>query len=324
MENITIDKLSFWLYDYLYNKNYKTYQIDNITLNFSYDDIVYNPKNLEDSENQSEILINDIFNTTVKYSDKINDIYIFKRTYNPYSTDICIKKSESKDLNTTDNMNIAMNYILSDLVIKRLTKHILLNIFNTDINVKDLVLFLKLHNIDEEWLQDLKYIQVTIREHFFKLDELEKVFNDNTTEEEYAHIFFQLLHTLAIIQKKYKTFRHNNLTPKTIYYYKKGKSSDTSYIFEDTQFILNNNSLDIKIYNFDKSIIIDVYDNSDLTEEEKVKDQTYDYKYFFKNLLKLKLKLPESIKEFINDIFKNNITPTNIILTHKFFNNLRK
>ena len=57
-------------------------------------------------------------------------------------------------------------------------------------------------------------LSVEIREHFFKMDSLQNIMNDPSIEildNDIKVLIFQVLHTLAVIQERYPTFRHNNL-----------------------------------------------------------------------------------------------------------------
>ena len=81
----------------------------------------------------------------------------------------------------------------------------------------------------------------------------------------YKHLLFQIIHTLAVLQNEYEGFRHNNLKLNNIYlYFKKPLEDYIEYEgFYNDKFYINNLEFEIKIANFDKSIIPKFYQISD-------------------------------------------------------------
>jgi hypothetical protein len=67
-------------------------------------------------------------------------------------------------------------------------------------------------------------------------------------------LLFQVIHTLAVLQKEFKGFRHNMLDYNSIYIYEKENKIE-KYVFNDKKFYVPNDGIDIKITNFYNSII---------------------------------------------------------------------
>ena len=72
---------------------------------------------------------------------------------------------------------------------------------------------------------------------------------------------FQIIHTLIVLQNEFIGFRHNNLILNNIFVYiKKNENTYTEYEgFKNDKFYLPNFGFDIKITNFEKSIIPKYY-----------------------------------------------------------------
>jgi hypothetical protein len=315
-----IDNRAELIYDYIYNHNEKKYKKESISLqNINKDDI---------KVSNTKFWINNILNNNISFIKNINNIYLFKRTSNNLSMNILLyPQDDLDDLHTQNNMNAVMSYILSELSINNKTRHLLLNLLNIDINSNDIKQFLiKFPEIDVVNLLKNKKIGMSVTEHFFKMKTLDEVLKENTfTDEKYQVLFFQILHTLSVIQKEYPEFRHNQLHPNKIYCYFKNKQN--SYSSGNIIFNVPNIGFDIKLYHYDKSIIYSRWDNQDLTDNEKIVNKSYDWLTFI-NTLDIK-KLPPITKSFVNEMLKLNINkesviPINLILSHNYFNSLKK
>jgi hypothetical protein len=334
MNNIDIEKyndinfLSTLLFDVLYNKKMnRKLNIEDVKLN---DIKIENIKKIyKDTELRN--LLNNIFNRDITYENKEFNKYIFKVNDIDHNVDIVLKIIDNSDqLYNSDNMNKIITYLLSGLVINKKTKHILMNILNVDVNTSDIKKYIDKYTDNEDVILNLtkkdKQISIEIREHFFKLDSLYNLFNDNSfeyTNNDIRVIIFQVLHTLAVIQDRYPTFKHNNLDLKNIYCYLKEKTdSYYEYTLDDIKFNIPNIGLDIKITNFDDSVIVNKLDNESIIDSLKLEDNTYDIKIFLDSLLKIN-KLSNEIKIFIKDIMSNLDSPKKIIFGNSSFNSYR-
>ena len=318
-----IDERARIIYDYIYNHNQKNYDKYSISLQNINKDTIKEVSN-------TKFWINNILNNNITFIKKINNVYIFKRSSNNLSMNIYLYPLDENNLDNLHsqyNMNAVISYILSELSINNKTRHLLLNLLNIDIDSNDIKDFLiKFPEIDIEKLLKYKKLGISVTEHFFKIKTLDEVLKENTfTDEKYQVLFFQILHTLAIIQKQYPEFIHNQLYTNKIYCYFKNKKNN--YSFENVVFNVPDIGFDIKLYHYDKSNIYSKWDNEDLTDKEKKINKSYDWLTFI-NSLEIK-NLPPKTKKFVNEMLNLNINnesviPINLILSHNYFNSLKK
>jgi hypothetical protein len=315
MNNIDIDKyndinyLSGLLFDVLYNKKMdRKVSIETVSIS---DISVDNIKKTQNS-NDYKKLINNIFNRNISFIEKNNLKYIFKINDIDRSCDIVLSviPNDSNNIYNIENMNKIITYLLSSLVINKETKHILMNIINIDVLSNDIIRYIEKYTDNDNILKVLNKknnkISIEIREHFFKMDSLYNILNDKNTEindRMIRVIIFQVLHTLFIIQNKYPKFRHNNLNLKNIYCYLKEKNSNTyEYKIDGNVFIIPNIGLELKITNFDESVV-DEIDNESIIDSLKTNDNKYDILTFLNSLTKvsgLSENMMNEIKKIIN------------------------
>ena len=192
------------------------------------------------------------------------------------------------------NNDSLFSYLFSLLVLNNKTKHILLPIMNIDIMYSDIEKIINdetTQTILKTALQNNEIINkgcIQIREHFFRTQTLEDYLKENSCS--YKTLIFQVVHTLAILQKEYEGFRHNNLKLKNILIYlKKQSDSYTEYIFNDVKYYVPNSGFDIKITNFEYSIIPKYYglinaNNPNIKFADKI-NPYYDLYVFLNDLL---------------------------------------
>ena len=327
MNNIDIEKyndinyLSTLLFDVLYNKKMdRKIQIEDVTVKDA-----LKMSNIKKQYNGNELtsLINGIFNRNISYQYNILNKYIFKINDIDHPVDIILSPN-------TSNINRMVTYLLSGLVINKKTKHILMNIFNFDVQYDKIKYFITKISDDENITKSLakkdQIISVELREHYFKMDTLQNIFNDisyNIIDDDIYILIFQVLHTLAIIQERYPTFRHNNLDLKNIYCYLKEKNSSTyEYKLDGNTFIIPNIGLEIKITNFEEANILNEIDNESIIDSLKTNDNTYDIKIFLESLNKVN-KLSNEIKIFIKDIMNNLESPKELLFSSSKFNSMK-
>ena len=324
-EYLDINFLSNILFDYVYNpKTERCYNIEKINLeNINISDI----KLQLDTMRQKQI-INNILNTDITFLYRNQNKYVYKYNQKIYSINIELQLYLNNDLDnlkSSENMNSLMTYILSDLVVNKLTKNILLNLMCIDINLNLLDIFLsknqELSELNENSDKKNKIIKITISEHFFKMDNLDLIVND-LSDKQINSIIYQLMFLLSLIQTNYPGFRHNLLKISAIkIYYKNPKI--TNYNIGNNNIInMNNEGIEIKLTNFNESLIIGKIDNDDIELDKKEINNTYDILIFLKDLENkiTKKNIKNNIKKIINYInnFDKNILFSNIIMNKNF------
>lgn len=99
-----------------------------------------------------------------------------------------------QNLKSNENMNSLVTWLLSDLVISKQTKCILLNLINFDVTLDLLSDFIDNYqevNADFSNINDKKnkLINVTVTEHFFKTELLSEIINSLSWNELKSIIF---------------------------------------------------------------------------------------------------------------------------------------
>ena len=339
------DKINL-LYDFVYNQNTKNcFSIDKITLGkVSIDDIKLS---IPESVNDDEILFYESNKTNILKGsfkillfDEINYKIYFKKYSDQFPTTIKISfytmKENKNDLhNSPINNDSLFSYLLSELILNNKTKHLILPFINIDIPITEIVKIVndseyttKIKDlINNNIIQDVCCLQ--LREHFFSSITLNDYLKKNKCN--YKGLLFQVIHTLAVLQKEFIGFQHNNLLLTNIFVYLKKTNDD--YVeydgFKNDKFYLPNIGFDIKITNFEKSIIPKYYDN------KKYKPNQYYDLYTFMNELLLNdidqcdLETIEFFNKYIPEKNRKKFNNIEIIkpkdlLYDKYFNNYRK
>merc|ERR1711871_854542 len=107
-----------------------------------------------------------------------------------------------------------------------------------------------------------------LRENFKKGKILEKMLGKSDVN--YKHLFFQVIHTLAVIQKEHPTFIHNNLNLKNILVYQINERVNLKYKFDNDYFEIPDLKIEIKFFNFSES------ESADFPGKSKTKDYYHD------------------------------------------------
>jgi len=323
-EYLDIDFLSEVLFDYLYGEkstSLKCYEVDQIDLkNINISDI----KLVLDKIKQKQ-LVNNIFNAKLTWQWRKKNLYTFKRQMNVYSTNVQIKLvsdyENTNSLKSSENVNSLVTLLLSDLVVTKKSKGILLNLMNFDVRLDLLNDFLDNYKEVYADFRDIpdkknKLINVTVYEHFFKTNILSEIANELKWEQ-LESIIFQVAHTLALIQNVFPGFRKNNLTCDTILLYNK-KPKKNLYKLNSEQYTLSDEGYEVKLGFFSETYIPKYVENDDLAESKKTLDNTWDLLMFLNDLKEIitSPETKENIKKIIENIQKNskNIILSNIIM----------
>lgn len=268
------------IYDFVYNLNTTDcFSFEKIIIeNISIDDIKIPLINNKDSKQDIEIYNNyktDILNTRFKIISFNNDTkqIILKRYGDDFSTSIKIsfyKYNDTKinSLDTEINNDSLLSYLLSQLILNKQTMHILLPILNIDMLFTNFEHILKNDDcydkikiaINNNEISNICCLQ--LREQFFKIMVLEEYLSKNKCS--HKGLIFQVIHTLAVLQTAYPGFRHNNLLLKNIVIYLKKKNNQYNIYNNfnkksNEKFYIPNIGFDIKITNFENTIIPNAY-----------------------------------------------------------------
>lgn len=245
------------LYNFLYNENYKTcFDIDKIQLGkITIEDIKIT------NQEESLALLKEIIGSKLSYTSSTDQLIYLKRFSDsfPVTIKIGFYTDEPDNLSNKANNDALFSYLLSQLVINKKTQHILLPIVNFDISFEKIEPLLKNLPIYKMVKEKIDYseikntLSVRVREHFLQSKILKEYMEKNSCD--YKPLIFQVIHTLAVLQKEFPGFRHNNLTPENILVYINKKPEDMLYEFGNKRWKLENINFYIKIGNFEKSTL---------------------------------------------------------------------
>ena len=323
IEYLDINYLANIMYDYFYNPNSQKYYE---TKNINPADIKLEDIKIILPKNKHKQIINNFFNTKLDFYYRKLNKYILKRDMNVFSTDVELRlytNDDTNNINSSENMNSRMTYLLSDFVVKGLTKNILLILLSIDIETEWLKdIFDKIPELQEINQMSNKIVSVTIFEHFFKMENLDIYATKKTlSDNDFKSIFAQLIYTLIIIQEKYPKFRHNNLKLSSIKLYFKENKTDI-YTINNKILEISNSGLEIKITNFENSCIENIIDNADIDDSKKTEDNMYDLMKFINDIENSITNIPSETKQFISEIKTiNNKKNKNILLLYIIMNN---
>ena len=287
------------IYEFVYNLNtIDCFSFEKIIIGkISIDDIKIPLINNKDSKQDIDIYNNyktDILNTRFKITSFNNDTkqIILKRYSDEFPTSIKIsfyKYNDTKinSLDTEINNDSLLSYLLSQLILNKQTTHILLPILNIDMLFTDIEHVLKNDDCYDKIKSAINNNEISnicccqLREQFFKIMVLEDYLSKNKCS--HKGLIFQVIHTLAVLQTQYPGFRHNNLLLKNIVIYLKKKNNQYNIYNNfnkksNEKFYVPNIGFDIKITNFENTIIPNVYGSFNINNPNiKFADQPNSY-----------------------------------------------
>jgi serine/threonine protein kinase len=238
-----------------------------------------------------------------------------------------------------ENAEICMLKLLSYFVVKCQTPHLILPIctFNTSIkpfltlqddeviskdnekytefikNYKNDMYYETVSVLISEWA-NRGDLSMFLRKHFAKLELIH-----------WQCIFFQIISTLAVIQSKYPSFRHNDLKANNILISKTDTcNKKLLYKVNKKEYILPAIGYCIYLWDFDFACIPNVVENSKVYQPwtkkiniTSAKNRYYDIHYFFCTLifkgflpeLMTEKNVPNEVKQFINYVIPEEYRP---------------
>jgi Protein kinase domain. len=205
-----------------------------------------------------------------------------------------------------ENAEILMIRLLSYFIINKQTPHIVLPILTFNTSIKPFLTLLRenvVDSSDERYVEFLKKykkgeyydeVSILISEWANRGDLLDFI-KRFYTEFHLIHwkvFFFQIISTLAVIQSKYPSFRHNDLKANNILVHKVSKSFYRyTYKVIGKFYVVPNIGYLIKLWDFDFSCIPGEVENekvvADWTNRINIKpkkNRYYDIHYFFNTL----------------------------------------
>ena len=225
----------------------------------------------------------------------------------------------------TENIDLIMIQFLSLFVIKKKTPHIIIPLITFYSRITPFVNLVKdnyiscnnrkynkfQNNFDNNKYSDTVCILISENINCDLLTFLTRNYKEMSLKL-WKVIFFQIISVLAVIQKKYPTFRHNKLNLNNIYVCDVEHKSPAFYKYhlnEFIYFVIPYIGIQIKIANFHLSCISKIINNNKVQTKNisLTQNRYYDLHYFFNNLSKQSFfnNMPSEIKKFVNRTVPN-------------------
>jgi len=236
------------------------------------------------------------------------------------------------DIRRPENAELLMLRVLSYFVINAQTPHIVLPIGTFNTSIKPFLTLSKNGIVNnkkyDEFLEKYKKgeyyddVSILISEWANGGDLLDYLRNNyqTMTIRQWRVIFFQVISVLAVIQKKYPEFRHNDMKANNILIQKiamRKENNKFKYKINNKDYIVPNIGIQIKLWDFDFACIPGVVENAKVNTNwcnkiniKPEKNRYYDLHYFFNTLTKKGFlsqfydapEIPKKVKEFVNRI----------------------
>ena len=234
--------------------------------------------------------------------------------------------------NRPENAELIILSILSQFVLSNQTPHIILPICTFNTNIKPFVNlpkgdFVKNKKYDQfvERYKNKEYynnVSILISEwasYGDLMDFLRKKYTKFTLKH-WKVLFFQIVSVLAVIHRKYPTFRHNDMKANNILVDKvpiSKKYNRYMYEINGQAYVIPNVGFNIKLWDFDFACIAGLVENAKVSAKwtskiniKPVENKYYDLHYFFNTLTRKGFMpefftdkaIPQEAKDFIHRI----------------------
>ena len=121
----------------------------------------------------------------------------------------------------------------------------------------------------------------------------------------YRIIFFQIIHTLAIIYEYFPRFKHNDIHPGNILIEKVNVHQKfIKYVFKNNTYFIPNIGFIVKIWDFGISTVSDIIENTRYIKSNSYYNKYVDLFFFFNNIY-TKIKDKETLKFIKSVLYKN-------------------
>jgi hypothetical protein len=236
------------------------------------------------------------------------------------------------DIRRPENAELMMIKLLSYFVVNKQTPHLVIPFGTFNTSIETFVNLVKIDKIDEknerykEFIERYKNgefsstVSILISEWANKGDFLDYIKNNykSITPIQWKVFMFQIISTLAIIQSKYPSFRHNDMKANNVLLHQINSSTTYyNYYVVRTKYKVPNIGFNVKLWDFDFSCIPGIVDNIKVSSKWTKKinvtpeqNRYYDIHYFFNTLIRkgffpqilIDSTIPIELKEFIGRV----------------------
>ena len=207
---------------------------------------------------------------------------------NPY-----VNNKDTKSNKNPYNIDSAISYLFSPLVINKTIPNLLLPLVNFDIKFSELpdsLLTIPIFTNMEKQINKGKVsdvLSVRVRENFNKMMSLNSVISNSSEKKklDLKPIIFQVLYSIARLDQEYPGFKHNSLDSNSIFLNNTDKN--IKYQFNNTNYYLNFNKNFVKIGNFSNSYVPKMFKSKSTSDKKysMMKDNAFDVHYFLNSLV---------------------------------------
>lgn len=238
---------------------------------------------------------------------------------NPY-----MNNKDMKDNKNPFNIDSAISYLLSPLVINKVIPNLLLPLVNFDIKFSDLpapLLTVPIFTSMEKKIKNGKMsemISVRVRENFNKMTSLHTRISNSSNKNkiDLKPIIFQVIYSLAKLDQEYPGFKHNSLDSHSIFL--NNTSKNIKYQFNDTNYYLDIRKNFVKIGNFSSSYVPKMFKSKNTSDKKfnMMKDKAFDAHYFLNSLVyrdinKKNVANYDEMSEFIDRVLPKKLRGSN-------------
>ena len=268
-----------------------------------------------------------------KYSEPgSDDYYEYAVKVVPYS--IKTKYGDMYDIGRPENAELKMIKLLSYFIVNKKTPHIILPIGTFDTDIENFTNLIEDGFVAESNVKYKEFVERAKKGEFYDkvsilisewanrgdfLDYIKKNYH-LFTPIHWKVFFYQLISTLAVIQAKYKSFRHNDMKANNILVTKiSSRVPHFTYTITGNVYRVPNIGYQLKLWDFDFACIPGEVNNKKVMHSNKwsrsinvgpTQNRYYDIHYFFNTLmmkgffpeLMTHPSIPKEVKEFVNSI----------------------
>ena len=264
--------------------------------------------------------------------DKDGNVYEYAVKVVAYS--IKDKYGGMHDTRRPENAELLMIKLLSYFIVKKRTPHIILPITTFDTSITHFTNLIEQGYVNKDNEKYKEFVQRYNNGEYYDevsilisewanrgdLNDFIKKHFRKFTPNHWKVIFFQLISTLAVIQSKFPTFRHNDLKANNILVTKINRNVEKyKYKVVGDLYYVPNIGYQIKIWDFDFACIPGIVDNKKVMISNSwsrginvgpTQNRYYDLHYFFNTLIKkgffpqllTDFRVPQEVKDFVLSI----------------------
>lgn len=272
-----------------------------------------------------------IFKAKVALIEERNGKVVFKRSSGKsFPAMIKIGFYHARDGMTREgsapNVDMRTTYLLNELVATAKLRWITLSIANVDLEMDQLRQFPDVYAAVEKAKarNGSTRVYVQVLEHYARHSSL--MFwlqTQKLGDREWKALLFRLILTLAKLQEQYPMFRHNHYNPEAMEVYVVERGRVDQATLEDMVFEMEDPGFETRICDFAHSSGVGTIENEDIEANQREADPLHDQRTLSRWLLK-HLQLTGHVAAFIKELGASKLTPREILLTNRFFEEIRR